>query len=148
MLFNRSASDVAEAAGRVWRFAGGEFDESRLELRVGGKAVELELKPMEVLIQLLHRAGEVVSKDELLEAVWPGLSVVEGSLSNAVYKLRKVLGDEDSGIIVTVPRVGYRLEGASLSCAPGLSTLPAESLSLTAGQAVPGRPHWRLFRRL
>ncbi|HZQ24849.1 MAG TPA: winged helix-turn-helix domain-containing protein [Terriglobales bacterium] len=148
MLFNGSASGVGGAAGRVWRFAGREFDESRLELRVDGKPVELELKPMEVLIQLLHRAGEVLSKDELLEAVWPGLSVVEGSLSTAVYKLRKVLGDEDSQIIVTVPRVGYRLEGASVSCATVSSLLSAESLSIAVGHAAPGRPHWLLTRRL
>src|SRR5262245_43472832 len=145
MLFNGSASSVAEAVGRVWTFAGREFDESRLELRVDGRPVELELKPLEVLIQLLQRAGEVVTKDELLEAVWPGLSVVDGSLSTAIYKLRKMVGDEASGIIVTVPRVGYRLEGAALSQARPASRLPAE-LSFKAGQPVPGRGHWRLAR--
>src|SRR5262245_36010995 len=148
MLFNGSASGVAEAAGRVWTFASREFDESRLELRVNGSPVELELKPLEVLIQLLQRAGEVVTKEELLEAVWPGLSVVDGSLSTAVYKLRKVLRDEDSSVIVTVPRVGYRLEGARLSRASRALRLPVQSLNIAAGQPVPGREQWRLVRRL
>jgi len=77
MLFRDSAAGVAATSGRIWRIGCREFDESRLELRVNGSPIELELKPMEVLIQLLQRAGEVVSKDELLDAVWPGLSVVE-----------------------------------------------------------------------
>src|SRR5205814_8140467 len=104
MVLNGSLAELADASGRVWTFAGREFDESRLELRVNGKPVELELKPLEILLQLLKHAGEVVSKDELLDAVWPGLSVAEGSLSTAVYKLRKALGDDDSRIVVTVPR--------------------------------------------
>src|SRR5215813_1739022 len=111
MVLNGSAAGLAEAAGRIWTFAGREFDESRLELRVRGHPVELELKPLEVLVQLLQHTGEVVTKDELVEAVWPGLSVVDGSLATAVHKLRKALGDSDSTVVVTVPRVGYRLPG-------------------------------------
>jgi eukaryotic-like serine/threonine-protein kinase len=71
-----------------------------------GRPIELELKPLEVLQQLLLRAGEVVTKESLLDSVWPGLNVVDGSLATAVSKLRKALGE---GIILTVPRVGYRL---------------------------------------
>src|SRR4029434_9099284 len=109
MLLNGSPAGLAEASGRIWTFAGREFDESRLELRVNGIPVELELKPLEGLVQLLLHSGEVVTKDQLLEAAWPGLNVVEGSLTTAVHKLRKALGDDDSSVIVTVPRVGYRL---------------------------------------
>src|SRR5215210_1343003 len=94
-------------SGHVWRFADCELDELRRELRVQGRAVEIEAKPWEVLHQLLLHAGEVVTKDELLEAVWPGLTVVDGSLATAVSKLRKALGDD--GVVVTLPRVGYRL---------------------------------------
>src|SRR6516164_3208890 len=148
MVLKGSAAGLAEAAGRVWRFAGREFDESRLELRVGGRAVELELKPLEVLVQLLQHAGEVLTKDELLEAVWPGLSVVDGSLATAVHKLRKALKDDDSNIVVTVPRVGYRLVGAAEIQASWASTFLTEDLSLKAGQPVPGREHWRLLRSL
>ena len=53
-------------------------------------------------------AGEVVTKGELLEAVWPGTAVVDGSLATAISKVRKLLGDDDE-VIVTVPRVGYKL---------------------------------------
>jgi len=147
MVLNRSQADVSEGSGRLWSFAGREFDESRLELRVNGKPVELELKPLEILVQLLLHAGEVVTKDELLDAVWPGLTVVEGSLSTAIYKLRKALGDEESTIVVTVPRVGYRLGTLVHSKVIGASPLTAE-LGFKADEAVPGREHWRLVRAL
>jgi DNA-binding winged helix-turn-helix (wHTH) protein/serine/threonine protein kinase/Flp pilus assembly protein TadD len=147
MVLKGSQTGVSEGSERLWSFAGREFDESRLELRLNGKPVELELKPLEILVQLLLHAGEVVTKDELLDAVWPGLTVVEGSLSTAIYKLRKALGDEDSTVVVTVPRVGYRLEASVQSKLIGPSPLTAE-LGLKADDAVPGREHWRLMRAL
>src|ERR1700704_5024377 len=109
MNFKGPASEVAETSGRLWRFADYEFDELSRELRVKGKAVELEAKPLEILLQLLLHAGEVVTKQELLEAVWPDVMVVDGSLATAISKLRKAMGDDDHPVIVTVPRVGYRL---------------------------------------
>jgi len=135
MALNGSQPDPSVNPGRLWDFAGRQFDESRLELRVNGQPVELELKPLEILLQLLLHAGEVVTKEQLLDAVWPGLTVVEGSLTTAVYKLRKALGDEDSAIVATVPRVGYRLAAVA-------------ELSLIAGNPIPGREHWRLVRPL
>src|SRR3546814_6538363 len=53
------------------------------------------------LHELLLRAGEVVTKDEILDAVWPGLTVVEGSLATAISKLRKALGGDADAIIAT-----------------------------------------------
>lgn len=96
---------------RRWRFASALLDEASWTLLVDGQRVAIEAKPMELLHELLLRAGQVVSKDELLNAVWPGLSVVEASLPTAMRKLRQALGDEDqtSRIIETVPRIGYRL---------------------------------------
>lgn len=91
----------------MWRFADCEFDDLRFELRVHGRAVDLERKPLELLRYLLSRPGEVVRKEELLDAVWPGVSVVDASLATAVSKLRKVFGELD--VIQTVPRVGYRI---------------------------------------
>src|SRR6516165_9383109 len=109
MLSNMSQGNPPAVFGRVWSFANCEFDDSCLELRVGGAPVDLELKPLEVLLQLLIHAGEVLSKERLLDSVWPGLMVVDGSLATAVSKLRKALEDADASIVLTVPRVGYRL---------------------------------------
>ena len=137
----------AGTSDRLWLFAECEFDETKLELRVHRAPVELELKPLEVLRILLHRAEEVTSKEELLESVWPGLTVVEGSLSTAIYKLRKAIGDDDSTIVKTVQRVGYRMGVAvrSVPIAPSTARTP---LKLDEGACVPGRVHWRLVRAL
>src|SRR6266851_2363591 len=94
MNYNESTREVAHSSGRVWRFADYEFDELGRELRVKGRALDLEAKPLEILLQLLLHAGEVVTKEELLESVWPDVMVVDGSLATAVSKLRKAMGDE------------------------------------------------------
>lgn len=91
----------------LWRFADCEFDDLRFELTVRGKVVDVERKPLELLRYLLARSGAVVRKEELLEAVWPGVVVVDASLATAVSKLRKVLGEPE--VIQTVSRVGYRI---------------------------------------
>jgi serine/threonine protein kinase/DNA-binding winged helix-turn-helix (wHTH) protein len=139
-----SARDVAETSARLWRFADYEFDELRRELRVKGGAVELESKPLDVLLQLLLHAGEVVTKEELLESVWPDVMVVDGSLATAVSKLRKAMGDEDHPAIVTVPRVGYRL-AVPVYC-KAVAAAAGPELGFKAGDVVPGREQWRLNR--
>jgi DNA-binding winged helix-turn-helix (wHTH) protein/TolB-like protein len=100
-------SPSEEPHRRVWQFGECEFDEARYELRVRNERVDLESKPIEVLHQLLLKAGDTVRKEDLLDAVWPGVLVVDASLATAVSKLRKVLGDE--AIIKTVPKIGYRI---------------------------------------
>ncbi len=94
-----------------YRFGSAEFDESRFELMVGGLAVEIEQKPLQVLAVLLRHRGQVVSRELLYEAVWAGRVTVEQVLTNAIAKLRKALEDREGGLIVTVPRSGYRLAG-------------------------------------
>ena len=147
MIPNDSKVGAMESSGRLWRFAGCEFDDLALQLRVKGNAVCLELKPLEVLLQLLLRAGEVVSKDELLEAVWPGLSVVDGSLATAISKLRRALGDGNSSIVMTVPRVGYRL-GVPVQSRLLEPTSSSPAAMMSRGDGVPGREQWRLIRQL
>ncbi len=131
---------------RLWKFAGAEFDEASWALRVDGHVVALEGKPLEVLHELLLRAGEVVTKDEILDAVWPGVSVVEGSLPTAISKLRKALGERQDNIIETVPRVGYRL-----TCSVKIDSIDsplAPRFTFDAGDTVPGRAQWKLEQPL
>jgi eukaryotic-like serine/threonine-protein kinase len=135
-----------EVSGRAWRFARFEFDESSRELRSNGAVVELESKPLEVLYQLLLHAGEVVTKEELLESAWPGVTVVEGSLATAVSKLRKAMGEEDSLLVLTVPRIGYRL-AVPVECRR-VGVPPARELGFQPGETVPGRDQWQFVRRL
>jgi DNA-binding winged helix-turn-helix (wHTH) protein/serine/threonine protein kinase len=144
MNYKGAAREVAETSGRLWRFADYEFDELGRELRVKGKPVDLESKPLDLLLQLLLHAGEVVTKEELLESVWPDVMVVDGSLATAVSKLRKAMGDEDHPAIVTIPRVGYRL-GVPVYCKT-VAAASGPELGFKAGDAVPGREQWRLSR--
>jgi DNA-binding winged helix-turn-helix (wHTH) protein/serine/threonine protein kinase len=144
MNYKGTAREIAETSGRLWRFADYELDELARELRVKGKAVELESKPLDILLQLLLHAGEVVTKEELLESVWPDVMVVDGSLATAVSKLRKAMGDDEHPAIVTVPRVGYRL-AVPVYCKTVASAAGPE-LGFKVGDAVPGREQWRLTR--
>ena len=144
MNYKGAMGEVAETSGRLWRFADYELDELGRELRVKGKPIELESKPLDILLQLLLHAGEVVTKEELLESVWPDVMVVDGSLATAVSKLRKAMGDEDHPAIVTVPRVGYRL-AVPVYCKT-VAAAAGPELGFKAGDVVPGREQWRLSR--
>jgi len=127
---------------RRWRFGPAVFDEAAWTLSVSGEAVGLEGKPLQLLHELLLTAGEAVTKAELLDAVWPGLHVVEASLTTAVSKLRMALGDTDARIIQTLPRIGYRL-GVPVSVEQLSTPLPAR-FAFAPGDPVPGRPQWTL----
>jgi serine/threonine protein kinase/DNA-binding winged helix-turn-helix (wHTH) protein len=131
--------------GHLWRFGECELDEGGRVLRVRGTPVDIEAKPFEVLRTLLLHAGEVVTKAELLEAVWPGTAVVDGSLATAISKLRKLV-DEDGRVIVTTPRVGYKL-AVPVHCRVAHEAASPE-LDLQAGDVVPRRDQWRLTARL
>jgi len=146
MIRNDSAEGVRDPSARLWKFANCEFDELRRDLRVKGMPVDLEAKPLEVLSYLLQHAGGVVTKDELLESVWPGTAVVDGSLATAISKLRRAIGDEDQLTIITVPRTGYRL-AVPVQSKPLVGGLWPE-LGLKAGDLVPGRDQWHLTRSL
>ncbi|PAL22407.1 winged helix-turn-helix domain-containing protein [Sphingopyxis sp. GW247-27LB] len=142
-----SSTHSSRRRRRLWRFASAEFDEASWVLRVGGAPAAVEGKPLEVLHELLLRAGEVVTKDEILDAVWPGVTVVEGSLATAISKLRKALGATDSqSVIATVSRVGYRF------VAPvevtSIDTPLAPRFAFASGDAVPARKAWQLERPL
>lgn len=130
----------------VWRFANAEFDERRMELRVGGHLVSIEPRPLDVLLHLLRHAGEVVSKEELLDAVYGHQHISDGALSNAIGKLRRAFGSEQQTVIDTVHRVGYRIV-APVQCAP-VDGPPQRLASLKAGDSIPERSHWRLLHPL
>jgi serine/threonine protein kinase/DNA-binding winged helix-turn-helix (wHTH) protein len=144
--YKGSTVGVEENTGRLWRFADCEFDELRRELRVKGKPVELESKPLDILLQLLLHSGEVVTKEELLDSVWPSVMVVDGSLATAVSKLRKAMGDEQHPVVLTVPRVGYRL-AVPVYCKTVAATAGPE-LGFKPGDLAPGREQWQLSRPL
>ncbi|EIM04442.1 winged helix-turn-helix domain-containing protein [Rhodanobacter denitrificans] len=128
-----------------WSFGKTEFDEGRWQLSMEGVVVELERKPLDVLQYLLRHAGEAVTKEELLATVWEGRIVVEAVLTNAIGKLRKALRDEEQELILTLPKVGYRLD-AKVSRRV-VEHVP-EASRLSVGDLVPRRGNWRLEQAL
>jgi DNA-binding winged helix-turn-helix (wHTH) protein/TolB-like protein len=81
------------------------------QLSAAGRTLKLEPKTMAVLVYLAQRPGEVVSREALLAAIWPGVLVGDDSLTQVVIKLRKALGDaaENPSYIQTIAKGGYRL---------------------------------------
>jgi DNA-binding winged helix-turn-helix (wHTH) protein/tetratricopeptide (TPR) repeat protein len=85
-------------------------DEAEARLELDGQAIELAPRAFQVLCELLRRAGQLVSKDVLLDAVWGHRHVNEAALKNLVSQVRQALGDDarESVYIQTVSRRGYR----------------------------------------
>jgi DNA-binding winged helix-turn-helix (wHTH) protein len=94
------------------RFLEFELDLAVPELRKGGDPIRIRQKPLHLLAYLAANQKRVVSKNELLERVWHGVSVSADALTSALRDLRRALGDTDSPhrLIVTVRARGYRLE--------------------------------------
>ena len=90
---------------KVGRFALQPFR----QLRLDGRPVALGNKALEILSTLATANGEIVTKSELINLVWAGLSIEENALQVHVVALRKALGD-DAKLLVTVRGLGYRLE--------------------------------------
>src|SRR5271168_4381375 len=97
---------------RHLRFGVFEVDLSAGELRKNGTRIRLQEQPFQVLSALLQNAGQVVTRDELREKIWPADTFVDfdHSLNSAVNKIREALGDSASSprFVETLARRGYR----------------------------------------
>jgi DNA-binding winged helix-turn-helix (wHTH) protein len=133
-------------SGHIWRFSGCEFDDLRMELRVGGRETRLEPKPLEMLQVLVSRPGEVITKHELLDAVWRDEAVVEGVLTTNMNKLRDAIGDSEKKIILTMRGIGYKFTGSVQR--EKATSVVEEAPDISQGSPVPGREQWRLKERL
>ena len=136
-------SPAAAGSPILWRFGDVQFDDASLTLTVAGQLVALESRPLELLRLLLAHAGEVVTKDEILSAVWPGRIVTEASLTKCVARLRQAIGDSEQTLIRTVHGYGYRLAADVSTLATGRTEPAATRFDFTAGDAIPARPHWQ-----
>src|SRR6516162_8415447 len=86
----------------------------RLVLTSGGKTVPVGRKVVETLLALVESAGEALSKEALMERLWPGHSVEESNLAQNIYVLRKTFrGFGGADPIETIPGYGYRLTVAA-----------------------------------
>lgn len=94
----------------IYRFADTAVDTLRAEILRAGETVPLRRKSFDVLVYLLERPRRVITKAELLDAVWGDTVVTEGSLKHCLMEVRAAIGDHERKLIRTVPRRGYILE--------------------------------------
>jgi len=95
---------------RFYEFANFRIDVAKNRLLKDGEPLAVTPKAIEILLFLAQNSGRVVEKDELMAAIWPDTVVEESNLTQTIYVLRKVLGQDASGdgFIQTVPKRGYR----------------------------------------
>lgn len=141
----------------TYRFGDFELDLDALQLRRGNQPVRLERRPLDLLIMLVSHQGRMVSREDLIAALWPARVIIdfESGLNTLVRKVRNALGDstDDPRFIETVPGRGYRFvapvtEVKAPDAAPAPPAIPqktsgsravpfaALALSLLAGAAV------------
>ena len=126
----------------VIRFGGFEADLRARELRKDGTRVRLQDQPFQILALLLERAGDVITRDEMRQKVWPSSVFVDfdHGLNNAIARLREALGDTAGTpqFIETLPRVGYRFIFPLTDMRPAGDPTP----TVEPGPQN-GRPKWR-----
>ena len=129
------AADLEASPGAKLRVGGWVVDPGLNEIGRSGESVKLEPKAMEVLVYLAHRAGRPIGREELLAAVWPGVVVGDDTLTQAIIKLRKALGDDAHRpkFIETISKRGYRLI-APVEREGGLAVAPAAPRSALRGR--------------
>ena len=105
------------------------------ELRYQGKAVDMEPRAFDVLVYLVLNSDRAVDKNELQDAIWPGMIVTETAMTRAVMKARKAVGDDASAqrFIKTLHGHGYRFVAEVLL--PDKTSPPdSETQTAVAGQ--------------
>lgn len=103
---------MSEAEIVSYEFGPFRLDMQRYLLIRSGEPIQLSPKAFKTLMVLIENRERVVSKDELLQAIWPDAHVEESNLAQNIFVIRKVLAEGDNGrYIVTIPGTGYRFVG-------------------------------------
>ena len=138
---------VAGTAGRKVRFGVFELNPKTGELRKDGLRVRLQEQPFQVLIALLDRPGQLVTREELQKKLWSGDTFVDfdRGLGTAIRKLREALGDsaDNPRFIETLPRRGFRFiapVNGYAGAAPAGPGAPLQTLGPSARQRGSRRP--------
>ena len=133
-------------SNRVARFGVFELDLNAGELRKNGAKLRLQEQPFQVLVLLLDRAGEVVTREELRQKLWPADTFVDfdHSLNTAVNKLRETLGDSASSprYIETLARRGYRFIAPAQKDAETVRVEAGSERYEDVGTGAFARPTW------
>jgi TolB-like protein len=109
------------------------FDRFMLDLIRGallaedGSVLPLRPKSFELLRHMVVNAGRLMDRDELMQAVWPGVFVTDDSVAQCIKDIRRALDDQMQRILRTVPRRGYLLD-VSVSCATPAAAVPSGAM--------------------
>lgn len=123
--------DTATPPPTTYRFAGHVLDPGRGALYApDGSEVALRPKSFDLLLHLARASGRVVGRDEMLEAVWPGVHVCDDAVTQCVREVRRAIGDTAHSIVRTVAKRGYildavRAEGAQGPCSAMAAAMEA-----------------------
>ncbi len=135
-------------ASQIVRFADFEVDLRGRELRRNGARIPLQEQPLQVLAVLLKHAGEVVTREELCQHLWPSDTFVDfdNSLNTAINKIREALGDStgDPHFVETLPRRGYRFIAPLRE---GVEPQPSEKATQARPAFQPSSPDQPEIRR-
>jgi TolB-like protein/DNA-binding winged helix-turn-helix (wHTH) protein/Flp pilus assembly protein TadD len=117
----------------LYRFDDCELDDRLYQLRRKGERVEIEPKAFDLLVYLLHQCEQVVTKEELLDKLWPGTVVSEAALTRCIARAREAIGDngDQQRIIKTQHGRGYRFVAPLIS-----SPLPSPESSVQSQEDV------------
>jgi DNA-binding winged helix-turn-helix (wHTH) protein len=129
------------ASGREFRIGEWQVVPSRRILLQHGREVIPRAKVFDLLLYLLERRDRVVTREELLSALWSGRAIAENSLAQCVIELRKILGDDarNPRFIQTVPKAGYRIV-ATVEEAPAIEVPPDATPSYPPAIEPPPKP--------
>jgi DNA-binding winged helix-turn-helix (wHTH) protein len=137
-------SRIPEHAGTVYRFGAFEVDPGLYVLRRDGSELDIQPKVLDLLLYLVARRDRIVPKEEILEALWPGIAATDDVLSRAIHAARQAVGDdgEQQSIIQTVRRRGFRFVAtvdSSRSPQPAPTRATEEARPTREGPAFVGR---------
>jgi cholera toxin transcriptional activator len=142
---------MAESTPRLYRFGAFQADERTGELRKQGRRLAVQGQPFQVLLLLLRRPGDLVTRTEIQQALWPDGTFVDfdHGLNTAINKIREALGDSSSSplFVETLAKRGYRFiapvevvnTGATSAAAGRVGVLEnvEESAAVAAAENVP-----------
>jgi DNA-binding winged helix-turn-helix (wHTH) protein len=129
-------------SGARFAFERFELDPVRRRLTASGEPIAISERQIDVLLLLVARAGQIISKDDLLRAGWNDVAVGDNSLEQVISSLRRLFGPHPDGVYIeTVPRRGYRFGVAVTRVTPresdaGLDALLAPHRAFIEGRAA------------
>jgi TolB-like protein/DNA-binding winged helix-turn-helix (wHTH) protein len=131
-------AESSVAGGHLYRFGPFTLDSRRRTLFRADSPVHLTAKAFDVLLFLAQHPNRLVTKEELLKAVWGDTFVEEGSLTQYISHLRKALGgaSEDARLIVTIARKGYQFTG-DVTITDAADAAPQATVQVSTGERPP-----------